>query len=115
MMYKQGEIVLVPVPFSDLSSTKRRPVMVLSNAEYNKSTDDIIVAAITSNIRGLSKEVLFDNESMDAGNIKKASCIRTDKIYTLSKNIIVKSFGNINIDKVREVRSGLLVHIADEE
>ena len=47
MMYKQGEIVLIPVPFSDLSSTKRRPVMILSNSEYNKLTDDIIVAAIT--------------------------------------------------------------------
>ncbi len=52
---------------------------------------------------------------MEIGKIKKVSCIRTDKIYTLSKNIIVKSFGNISIDKVREVRSGLLVHIDDEE
>jgi len=69
MIYKQGEIVLIPVPFSDLSSTKRRPVMILSNSEYNKLTDDIIVAAITSNIRGMNREVIFDNEDMEVGAI----------------------------------------------
>lgn len=87
--------------------------MILSNSDYNKSTDDVIVAAITSNVRGLSKEVLFDNDSMEVGTIRKASCTRTDKIYTLSKEIIVKSFGNIKIEKIREVRSGLLIHITD--
>ena len=29
-MYKRGEIVLIPVPFSDLSASKRRPVLVIS-------------------------------------------------------------------------------------
>lgn len=28
-MPKQGEIVLIPVPFTDLSSTKRRPVIII--------------------------------------------------------------------------------------
>jgi len=30
-MFDQGEILLIPVPFSDLSSVKKRPVLVLSN------------------------------------------------------------------------------------
>lgn len=33
-MPKQGDIVLIPVPFTDLSSTKRRPVIVVSNDNY---------------------------------------------------------------------------------
>jgi len=46
-MHSPGEILLVPVPFTDLSSHKRRPVLVLSKQEYNRQADDLIVAAIT--------------------------------------------------------------------
>ena len=47
-MHNPGEILLVPIPFTDLSSNKRRPVLVLSNQEYNIQTEDLIVTAITS-------------------------------------------------------------------
>ncbi len=42
-MYKQREIVLVPFPYSDLSAVKRRPVLVISNDDYNISYPDILV------------------------------------------------------------------------
>lgn len=47
-MPEQGDILLIPVPFTDLSSTKRRPVIVVSNNAYNRRTQDIIVVAMTS-------------------------------------------------------------------
>ena len=47
-MFKRGEIVLIPVPFSDLSSVKKRPVLVISNMAHNMKNNDIIVVAITS-------------------------------------------------------------------
>jgi len=50
-MYKRGEIVLIPVPFSDLSSVKKRPVLVISNTSHNFTSSDILVAAITSNLQ----------------------------------------------------------------
>jgi mRNA interferase MazF len=42
----QGDIVLVPVPFTDLSSTRRRPVIVISNGSYHHSTEGMVVAAM---------------------------------------------------------------------
>ena len=39
-MLKQGDIVLIPVPFTDQSSQKRRPVIVISNNQYNRKTTD---------------------------------------------------------------------------
>ena len=47
-MYNQGDILLVPLPFTDLSSQKRRPVLVLSKDDYNSVADDLIVVAIIS-------------------------------------------------------------------
>lgn len=44
-----GDIVLIPVPFTDLSSRKRRPVIVISNDDYNGRTRDVVVVAMTSN------------------------------------------------------------------
>ena len=41
------DIVVVPFPFADLSSVRRRPALILSNLEG----DDIIICKITSVMR----------------------------------------------------------------
>jgi mRNA interferase MazF len=43
--YKRGAIVLLPFPFSDQSSAKNRPAVVV-NQDY--PSDDLLVVAITS-------------------------------------------------------------------
>ena len=45
---RRGDIVLVPFPFTDLSTTKQRPAVVLSSERYHQVTGDCLVAAITS-------------------------------------------------------------------
>jgi len=82
-MYKQGDIVLIPFPFSDLSSTKLRPVLVLSNAEYNRSQHDILTAAITSNVIERDYLISLKSEDLEQGQLKLESGIRTDKINQL--------------------------------
>lgn len=103
-MYKQGEILLIPIPFSDLASNKKRPVLVLSNSQYNDKTEDIIVAAITSNLEQKEYTILVTNEDLLSGKLKVDSCIRADKIYTLSQDIVIKRFGSVKrhiVDKVK--------------
>jgi mRNA-degrading endonuclease toxin of MazEF toxin-antitoxin module len=48
--YKQGEIILVPFPFTDLSSTKQRPGLIVSRDDFNTTRSDLLIAAITSQI-----------------------------------------------------------------
>ncbi|MCY6958461.1 type II toxin-antitoxin system PemK/MazF family toxin [Clostridium brassicae] len=103
-MYKQGDILLIPIPFSDLTSSKKRPVLVLSNYQYNCKTEDIVVAAITSNLQSKDYSIQFTNNDLIEGSLKVTSCIRVDKIYTLSKYIVVKKFGSVKkeiIDKIK--------------
>ena len=103
-MHSPGEILLVPVPFTDLSSHKRRPVLVLSKQEYNMQAEDLIVAAITSLIDTKPYTVMFSNDDMAEGNLKVESCIRADKIYTLSQDLVVKRFGRVNPNVVDIVK-----------
>lgn len=37
--YQQGDIVVVDFPFTDVSQTKRRPALVLSNQTVNQTGD----------------------------------------------------------------------------
>jgi mRNA interferase MazF len=47
-VFQRGDVVLVPFPFTDLSSAKTRPVVVVSAPEFQAATGDFTVAMITS-------------------------------------------------------------------
>ncbi len=46
--YKFGDIILVKFPFTDQSSAKKRPAVIISSTAYNQNRPDIIIMAITS-------------------------------------------------------------------
>lgn len=104
-MFKQGEIVLIPVPFSDLTNKKQRPFLVISNGSYNKMTKDIVVIAITSQLRNLDYSVVLESKDFKEGELKVTSAIRADKVYTLSKDIVRKKFGQVNSEVLSGVRT----------
>jgi len=49
--FEFGDIVLVQFPFTDQSTTKKRPAVVVSSADYNARRPDLIVAAVSSRFR----------------------------------------------------------------
>ena len=49
--YKRGDVVLVGFVFADESGRKLRPAVVISSPGYHRARHEVIVAAITSNIR----------------------------------------------------------------
>ncbi len=104
-MYEQGEIVVVPFPFSDLSSIKLRPVLILSKNKDNESSDDVITCGITSNIKNDKYSIFIENNNLDGGSIPKPSRIKLDKLFTLDQGIIKKKVAKIDkktFNKVRE-------------
>lgn len=114
-MYNQGDILLIPVPFTDLTSTKKRPVLVISNDRYNRKTNDILVAAITSNVTEKDYTVLISKLDLDVGDLKVDSCIRVDKIYSLSQGIVINTFGKAKSHIMNSVKEKLYQLISDIE
>jgi len=53
--YRFGDIILVPFPFTDQTTTKKRPAVVVSSEEYNSGRPDLIIMAITSRLHQVNK------------------------------------------------------------
>ena len=48
--YSFGDIVLVPFPFTDQTSSKKRPAVIISSSSYHQRKQDLIIMAITSQL-----------------------------------------------------------------
>ncbi|NUM48333.1 MAG: type II toxin-antitoxin system PemK/MazF family toxin [Anaerolineales bacterium] len=57
--YRQGDVLLVPFPFTDQSGVKQRPAVVLSGVDYNRTHPDLILAPITSQVTNVLDEILL--------------------------------------------------------
>jgi mRNA interferase MazF len=49
--YSFGDIVLVSFPFTDQSAAKKRPAVIISSPAYNDAQPDLIIMAVTSQMR----------------------------------------------------------------
>ncbi|MGH6972720.1 MAG: type II toxin-antitoxin system PemK/MazF family toxin, partial [Caulobacteraceae bacterium] len=49
--FEFGDVVLVPFPFTSQAASKQRPAAVVSSGAYNLERPDIMLMAITSQLR----------------------------------------------------------------
>ena len=93
----KGKIVLLSFPFTNLTSSKRRPALVLL-----ERPDDVVVAFISSKV---PKPIELHHIFMDKGHktftmtgLKVSSTIYLDKIATIDKKLIIGELGQISKD-----------------
>ena len=94
---EQGDVILVPFPFTDLTMVKRRPALVLSANWFNASREDCILAAITSQIpfELQPDEYRLSASDLVAGGLPKPSLVRLGKLFTMSKSLFRKRLGTL--------------------
>lgn len=102
MTFEQSDIVLIPFPYSDLSTVKQRPGLIISNNSLNVS-EDLLLCAITSNPEPSKFGIIMEQKDLEDGTLNMTSKIRPEKIITLHKNKIIKRFGKLNKNKTKEV------------
>ena len=102
MRYK---IVLVPFPFDDLSGSKVRPAVCLTNSISNY--EHIVIAFITSQIINATESSdipLLQNESgFSLTGLRVDSAIRLHRLITVPKRIIVRELGVLPPEKTPEI------------
>ncbi|MDO8281011.1 MAG: type II toxin-antitoxin system PemK/MazF family toxin [Thermodesulfovibrionia bacterium] len=106
-MHNQRDIILVSIPFTDLTSQKKRPAIIISSDTYNETNEDIVVVALTSNIEPRNYAIPLNTGDLEEGVLKVTSMIRADKIYTLNKSIIIKTFGRVKPDILLKIKDSI--------
>ena len=99
----KGDIVLITFPFTNLSGSKLRPAIILSENNL-----DITVCFITSQMNWQEQTdiVLFPN---DKNGIKKQSLVRTSKIATIDKNLAQGLLGKLSNNEITELDNKLKI------
>ena len=100
MKYKQGDIILIPFPFSDLTSAKQRPAVVVSNDQFNQN--NYIVAKITSVIRNDRFSFSINSNDIDR-ELKYKSEVRVNELFTVNSSVIIKKFASFNKSKLKKL------------
>lgn len=90
-MPSKYDVVLVPFPFTDLSSTRLRPAVVIANP-YGS---DVIVAFITTQRSTRPGVADMRVAASPKNGLKRDSIIRCAKVATLDTNILVGQLGTL--------------------
>lgn len=106
--YKPGDVVLVQFPFTDLSTTKRRPALILSSRRFTARQGDIVVLAMTSQPQHEAKLRLSHWQS---AGLPKPTWLKP-VIGTLAVKLIVRRLGRLHTADHTRVRHALRQAIA---
>ena len=101
-VYRQGNIVLVSFPFTDLTSSKRRPALIISPDSFNAAGVDLVLAAITSHITDDPNAIQLSDADFAEGRLPKRSIVKTTKLFTMHSSLIVKKVCALKREKTEE-------------
>ena len=89
------DVVLVPFPFSDLSSAKRRPCVVFKHYEVKKLGDYLCLGMITSQLEGLHFPGDVSLKDWSGAGLPKPSLVRIGKLVTIEQSLVQKKLGTL--------------------
>lgn len=93
--YNFGDVVLVAFPFTNLQTSKKRPAVIISRKRYQQNRPDVILMAITSQVRQpltTGEAILHD---WQAAGLAKPSVLKP-LIATLEQSQIVQVMGRLS-------------------
>jgi mRNA interferase MazF len=105
-----GQVVFLPYPFSDLSDSKLRPVVVLAKG----TRTDWIVCQITSNQHGDPRSFVLPQSSFASGGLRLTSYVRPGKLFTAKETLIRTTAGELSDSALEVIRSAVVAAVYDK-
>jgi mRNA interferase MazF len=106
MAFAFGEVVLVPFPFTDQSGAKKRPAVVVSSSGYNANRRDLVIMAITSQVRtplGFGEAMVND---WQAAGLLKPSVLKP-VFTTIEQGLVLRSMGTLSATDLGALRGAI--------
>lgn len=94
-----GEVVVLPLPQTNLQIGKRRPALVVADL----AGDDLILCQITTQARQDNYSIALTSTDFEHGQLKVDSFIRANRLFTVDESIILYSAGKIKSNKLNDV------------
>ncbi|HRQ48773.1 MAG TPA: type II toxin-antitoxin system PemK/MazF family toxin, partial [Rhodocyclaceae bacterium] len=104
MAHSFGEVVLVPFPFTDQSGAKKRPAVIVSSSGYHAGRRDLVIMAITGQVRqplGFAEALVADWQA--AGLIKQS--VLKPVFTTIEQGLVLRSMGRLSDTDLRSLRA----------
>ena len=101
-----GDVIVVPFPFTDQTATKRRPAVVVSSEAYNRERPDVILMAITSQVRPAPTVGEVAVVQWRAAGLLKPSVIKP-LVATIEASLVIRQLGTLSSDDQQALRQVL--------
>lgn len=105
--FMKRDIVVLPFPFSNLGSAKRRPALVLSEIKG----DDFLLCQITSQSVADEYAIPLLLTDYAEGSLNRVSNIRPNRLFTADSSLVLYRAGQITKEKYNEVVEKLIAII----
>ncbi len=92
---RRRDIWIAKVPFSDMSSFKIRPILVLSSDDYNAKNPDVVGAAITTYV-GREYTLSIAASDFDKEKLMDESAVRYDGLLKIDKSLLHKRAARVS-------------------
>ena len=93
--YNPSQIILVKFPFSDLSSSKKRPALVLNHIQLTSDIGLVTISMITSRIDGIKLVGDYRIQKWKESGLLHPSLVRLSKIATIEQQLVEKPLGSL--------------------
>ena len=104
--FNPGDIILVPFPFTNQQTSKKRPAVVISSPAYNNERPDIIIMAVTSQIKPAPVIGEVAIQLWQEAGLLKPSVIKP-VITTIEKKLAIQQMGRLKQNDLSALQESL--------
>ena len=105
-VYDFGDIILVPFPFTDQSAVKKRPAVVVSSNAYSINLPDIVLMAVTTQIKPTAFFGETSISKWQLAGLLKPSVIKP-VFATIEKSLVLKHLGRLKQQAMAALRDSI--------